>query len=374
MIHAKHRLLTIFFLVLSVICFIMGEGGLLRCSEINEMASPFISETDSIVALQQASEELLNKQPDIEVSTCILQEEYWLQTTNGDFISFTVIGISPGWFDLNPHRLIDGRYLGEAEIVDGAAYALITPELAYALWGEEKCTGYNIEIDGIHISITGIVTLLLPTDQPMRLYLPFSLALKNTQPDVQILSTSGSTYKSFEEIAQYYFPRGTCYSLKKEKIRFDLPFRILIVALMISMLRILYCRIKKMNHTTIGKWKQQKQHVYAEKMVGITIRLGVQWLLLSGAWLMLLYCVLQYAVEPLRVLSELFPQDPLDLQSWLHIFSFTSQQSMMQITLTDSAIYMQRCGSYIRSGFILMIIAHLVNCVRAITSYKHYSV
>lgn len=345
-------------LFLSLLCITVGMTGIWGKSDLMECAAPCIASGRNSVPVQYAMDELTSQIPDAQVAACVLKEQYWVRTALGAETACSITGITPGWFDLYPHRISDGRLLGEAEINSGECVALLTPELAYALWGDMQIIGNEISINGTSFHIVGVIE---PMDQGMQtkhpgLYIPMQEACQLVQPEIQILSGIDIQFNLFESVAKRYIPNGTAYSHEKEYMAATMPLRFLVVIIMIVILLRILRWIKAMATFSIRRWKEHYQHVYANQMILPTILLCMQLVATYGIWLCFAYGTLQIAFEPVYVFSEWIPENLVSLSSYVDTLSANLlAQSSLLVSRTALIIHIRRCGCMILLGCFFLI-------------------
>lgn len=354
-------------LFLSLLCIAVGMTGIWGENNLMEYVAPFSASGGNNIPIQYAMDDLISQIPDAQVAACVLKEQYWVQTALGAETACSITGITPGWFDLYPHRISDGRLFGEAEINSGNCVALLTPELAYALWGDMQIIGNEISINGSSFRIVGVIE---PMDQGMQtkypgLYIPMQEACQLVQPEIQILSGIDIQINLFESVAKRYIPNGTAYSHEKECMTATMPLRCLVVIIMMYFLLHVLHWIKATVALGICRWKERYRHVYASRMILPTILLCMKLMTTFGIWLCFAYGTLRIAVEPVYVFSEWIPDDLSSLRSYIDTFSCAVHNwSALQVTQTGAVLHIRRYGTLIQMGCILFLSAMALSRIK----------
>ncbi len=353
--------LFLFLLILSVLCIIIGEVGLYGNTNLMEYAAPYSDQSGNNIPLLNALNDLKGQLPNAQFSASVFATDSWVQTPAGKVTPCAITGVAPGWFDLYHHTLLDGRYIGEAEIIAGEHVALMSGDLAYALWGDTDAVGNEILLNGTTFRVIGIIdhSKTLGLSKQSMLYIPLQAAFHvQVQPDIQILSGLDGRENQFEHIAKRYFPDGTFYHHARERMSAGMPVRYLCVAMLLFLLRRTLRMINRISEASKQKWRDRYTHVYSRQMIVPSVLLGIQWLVTYGLWVLVAYAALRLAIAPVYVFSEWIPIDLSSLSSYIDAFVRAADEwFVLRITLTNSVLQIRCCGTFINIGSILFLLA-----------------
>ncbi len=356
--------LFLFLLILATLCIIIGEVGLYGHTNLMEYAAPYSDQSGNSVPLLNALNDLKEQQPDAQFSASVFATDEWVQTSNGEFTTCAITGVAPGWFDLYHHTLLDGRYIGEAEIIAGEHVALMSGDLAYALWGDTDAVGNEILLNGTTFRVIGIIdhSKTLGLSQQSMLYIPLQAAFHvQVQPDIQILSGLDGRENQFEHIAKRYFPDGTFYNHTRERMSARMPVRYLCVAILLFLLRRTLRMFNRFSEASKQKWRDRYTHAYSRQMIVPSALLGLQWLVIYGLWVLVAYTALRLAIAPVYVFSKWIPTDLSSLSNYFDAFVRAADDWFaLRVTLTNSVLQIRCCSTFINIGSILFLAAMAV--------------
>lgn len=357
----RRGFLFFFLLILAVLCIIIGEVGLYGTRNLMEYAAPYSNQSETNIPLLNALDDLKEQLPDAQLSASVLATSGWVQTSAGEFTTCAITAVAPGWFDLYHHTLLDGRYMGEAEIIAGEHVALMSGDLAYALWGDTDAVGNEIQLNGTTFRVIGLIDppRRLGLSQQSMLYIPLPAAFHaQVQADIQILSALSGRENQFEHTAKRYLPDGTFYHHARERMSATMPVRYLCVAMLLFLLRRALRMINRFSEASKQKWRDRYARVYGGQMIAPSILLGLQDLVTYGLWVLAAYVTLQLAIAPVYVFSEWIPADLSSLSSYVDAFVRAAEDWFaLRRTFTNSVLQIRCCGTFINIGSILFLLA-----------------
>lgn len=358
----KLRMGACLLLAAGLIGSVLALGMLLRMPDSLQYVVAVAGEADieeALLAKEATAEQLSDCTSAIAVAAVT---ETASVSTGENSGSATIYAVGEGWFEVYPVFMADGRRLTETELRQGERVALLDSALAFSLFGEELPPDAQARIGDVDYHVVGTIrhSRSVGEVQASCAYVPLQSAPQARRDTAMIAASpieDTGARTMFESVMRTAWRSDGCfYSIQKEAMRQMMLPRMLLLIFGMSGILALLRRMNGLCGRRISDYRERLRWSYLPATLPALVRLVLLCQLGYAAIFGLIYALLAFSVQPLRVFTEWVPENIVALSSLKKVFwSLTGSVAKLVKLGTSQLRRIEFYGAMLRWSMIGML-------------------
>ncbi len=293
-----------------IVCALIG-----LYSGPNLMQYAFLPE-GTLPDLQESMENVRSELPGYTLSLHAVKNGASVSTEDGGKSQSDVVLYMAGarYSECYPQRVVSGRPLTYADVIDKEHSIVLDEKLAFQLFGDKDPLDGRVTVGDKTYTVVGTVkhTRRIGEIGTYAAWIPLSCAEDETSCDVAVLTAvaNGGSDMSvlFSSAAQNNLGSGTLYNLAKERMRATMALRLIAMVVVIRLLVIWVRLIMKLGARWLGDFQAKLKDRYMTALIGYAAVRVLAMLAIIAATLTACWGLMTFFIQPVKVFTEWVPE------------------------------------------------------------------
>jgi len=283
----------------------------------------------------------------------------------------TLVAMGEGWLDVYPRLVIQGRRIGEDELKNGEAVAMVDEGLAFQLYGSGLPEDARIRLAGAEYRVVGTVRHAgdgfgargVGDATEYDVYVPLLSVASNSAIRLETLTLSAvpETRLGWEEIFLSalgdWSPGGRLIDLPKEAMGKTVVLRLLLLIVGLYAIVWLFRRLTVVAGGWYGGFRQALKGSYLRPLIPRLLGILALTLVTYGALIGLTFLLLSFSMQPVYVFTEWVPKNLVEWSSITRVFwNLTSEAAALTRLGTRELRAVEFWGGLLRWGVIVALL------------------